>query len=83
MAEKENYVKDTMDINVEIIMRDINGKKYYIDTKWDDIPTLGMYTCIKDFYDCEILMVIVAAQVVYCSLGSKPITWDDLRGYFA
>lgn len=83
MEEKERYIKDKMDINVEIIMRDVNGKKYYIDTKWDDIPTLGTYPYIKEFDDYEILMVIIAAQVVYCSLGSKPIAWDDLRGYFA
>lgn len=77
MEEKEKYVMEEVDASVEIIMRDVNGKKRYVDTKWNDVSS------INEFDDCEILMVIVAAQVVYCSLGSKPITWDDLRGYFA
>lgn len=77
MEEKEKYVIEEIDANVEIIMRDVNGKTRYVDTKWNDVSS------INDFDECEILMVIVAVQVIYCALGSKPITWDDLRGYFA
>ena len=77
MEEKEKYVMEEIDVNAEIIMRDVNGKTHYVNTKWSDVSS------INDFDDCEILMVAVAAQVVYCALGSKPITWDDLRGYFA
>ena len=77
MEEKEKYIVNEIDVGVEIVIRDVNGKKRLIDTRWDNVSS------IKDFDDCEILMVAVAAQITYSSLGSKPITWDELRGYFA
>ena len=71
--------------NVTIVTRDCNGKRAYLILKWDEVceyvdKHIASGNITDD--DDEILMVLVGGYTVYSSLGSEPITWDDITGFF-
>lgn len=68
---------------ITIITRDINGKRIYHYSNWDDICD-----CINSMRDAleeeEILLVYVDQQCIYSGLwNTVPLSWGDLLGFFA
>lgn len=71
---------------VTIYIRDINGKRQVLT-----IPDIS-FVCefIENHINPdvttgeeEILMVYVDGTCIYSALGNDPITWDDIKGFFA
>lgn len=67
--------------NVEILVRDINGKKYVYGMPWSEVCSFvaGNDNLLEE----EILMIGYNGRIMYSSLGSPAITWDDVTGFFA
>ena len=67
---------------VDIHTRDINGKRTI--HKIPDISLVCEFVEeLKNPDEEEILVVIVADTCIYSQLGNEPITWDDIKGFFA
>lgn len=68
---------------IAIVTRDVNGKRIYHYSTWDDICD-----CINSMREAleeeEILLVYVDQQCIYRGLWkSVPLSWGDLLGFFA
>lgn len=67
---------------VKIYTRNINGVTRIRAVCWGDI-----YAYVKsknlNLEEEEILMVTVNDSCIYSQLGSAPITWNELIGFFA
>lgn len=69
--------------DVVIITRDVNGKRIYHYSTWDDICD-----CINSMRETleeeEILLVFVDEHCIYSGLwNTVPMSWGDLLGFFA
>ena len=65
---------------VEILIRDINGRKITIPLDWDDVcASINEYAS----EDEEILLITCNGTCIYSQLGNDPITWEDVSGFFA
>ena len=69
-------------VSVTIITRDVNGKRtpYYLT--WNEVCShINKYKLYEK--EVEILLVAVDDHLIYSALGSNPITWEDVLGFFA
>lgn len=74
--------KETTWYPVEIHTRDVNGKRTI--HKIPDISLVCQFVEeLENPEEEEILTVLVTGTCVYSSLGNDPITWDDIKGFFA
>lgn len=79
MSEKQ-FFKDNQDIT--ILIRDINGRRgvlYFKDVTTFQAQDFNEYE--DDEY--EILLVEWGGSVIYTSLNTHMIHFEDLKGYFA
>lgn len=67
---------------VIISVRDINGKRFKIFKEWDEISNF-ITTHMDEIEDLEILLITYKGTCIYSELGNEPITWEEVRGFFA
>lgn len=65
---------------VEILTRDVNGDKTVYQMPWDEICSF-VATNVNVLGE-EILMIGYNGRILYSSLCSPAITWDDITGFF-
>ena len=69
--------KDGLQGKLKVVVRDINGEWFF------DYFSIGEVSFAEDEEDLEIMMVFTENQCIYNALRDDPITWDDLRGFWA
>lgn len=66
---------------VIIHTRDLNGQHMVHYLTWDFVCS---YIESQKFTDeDQILMIVVEDSCIYSAIFDKPITWDDVTGFFA
>ena len=66
---------------IRILVRDINGKRtsYTFNNRSDLLLSISNIFSDED----EILLILWKGTCIYSQLGSNPITWEDVSGFFA
>ena len=66
---------------VIIHTRDVNGLHEVHLLTWDEVCSYVTSSKLTD--EDEILMIVVEDSCIYSAIFGKPITWDDVTGFFA
>lgn len=71
---------DLSNVDMMIVTRDESGVRHTYETTWDAL----CFTEVANSASEDILLIVAdCGSILYSRLTSGPITWDDVKKFFA